>query len=290
MVFNTLISAQELHENLHRPDWIIVDCRFSLTDLKQGENLYRKGHLPNARYAHLNNDLSSQITDFTGRHPLPDIRVLVQKLGAWGISNHSQVIVYDDMNGAMAGRLWWLLRWLGHEKVAVLNGGIQHWQKNHYPITTTLPKIQIATFRTYLNDALRLDALQVQNLLAKKSICLVDARASERYLGKIEPMDSVAGHIPYALNRPFQMNLDKNGLFLPAEKLRAEFNRLIGKIKPENVVHYCGSGVTACHNVLAMEYANLNGSKLYAGSWSEWICNKNRGVETFAAHEHLNHP
>lgn len=276
MVFKTLISAQELHENLHHPDWVIVDCRFSLINSDLGGNLYRKGHLPNARYTHLNNDLSSKITDFTGRHPLPDIRVLVQKLGAWGISNHSQVVVYDDMNGAMAGRLWWLLRWLGHEKVAVLNGGIQHWQMNDYPITTTLPKIKTTTFRPYLNDSLRLDAPEIQNLLAKKAICLIDARTSERYLGKVEPIDSVAGHIPYALNRPLQMNLDKNGLFLPTEKLRSEFKQLIGQKTPENVVHYCGSGVTACHNVLAMEYANLNGSKLYAGSWSEWICNKNR--------------
>lgn len=279
MVFKTLISAQELHENLHRSDWIIVDCRFSLMNSELGGNLYRKGHLPNARHAHLNNDLSSQITDFTGRHPLPDIRVLVQKLSTWGISNQSQVVVYDDMNGAMAGRLWWLLRWLGHEKVAVLNGGIQHWQKNNYPITTILPKIQTTTFRPYLNDSLCLDAPQVQNLLAKKAICLIDARTSERYLGKVEPMDAVAGHIPYALNRPFQMNLDKNGLFLPAEKIHTEFSQLIGKTTPENVVHYCGSGVTACHNVLAMEYANLNGSKLYAGSWSEWICNKNRRIQ-----------
>lgn len=277
MSFKTLITAKELYENLHHPEWVIVDCRFSLTDLQLGGNLYRKGHLPNARYAHINTDLSSQITDFTGRHPLPDIRMLTEKLGAWGISNQTQVVVYDDMNGAMAGRLWWLLRWLGHEKVAVLNGGVQHWQKQ-YSLTTTLPKIERTTFRSYLNDSLRLDAPQVENALAKKSICLIDARASERYLGKIEPMDSVAGHIPYALNRPFQMNLDKDGLFLSAEELRAGFNRLIGETKSENVVHYCGSGVTACHNVLAMEHANLNGSKLYAGSWSDWIRNKNRNV------------
>ena len=277
MSFNPLISVQDLHANLQNPDWVIVDCRFSLANPSQGASLYRHGHLPDARYAHLDNDLSARITDVTGRHPLPDVRVLVEKLGEWGISNHTQVVVYDDACGAMAARLWWLLRWLGHEKVAVLDGGIAHWQKK-YPLTTALPQIKPVTFRPYLNDSLRLNARQVENALAQKSICLVDARTPERYHGEIEPIDPVAGHIPYAKNRSFQANLTAEGLFLSPEKLRAEFIALAGETAVENVVHYCGSGVTACHNVLAMEYAGLKGSKLYAGSWSEWIRNKNRGV------------
>ncbi|MCK9397451.1 MAG: sulfurtransferase [Methylobacter sp.] len=278
MTYTTLISAATLHQQLNNPDWIIVDCRFSLADAEAGAKAYRHGHIPNARYAHLDKDLSSAITDFTGRHPLPNFALLAKKLGDWGISNNSQVVAYDDAGGAFAGRLWWLLRCMGHDKVAVLDGGIKHWQKQGLPITTTLPAVKPATFRPYLNDGAWLNALQVQNSTAKKSIRLIDARTPERYRGEQEPIDPVAGHIPGALNRAFQLNLDGNGLFLSAEKLREQFKRLIGATAPEQVVHYCGSGVTACHNLLAMEYAGLTGSKLYAGSWSEWIRNKNRAV------------
>jgi thiosulfate/3-mercaptopyruvate sulfurtransferase len=276
MNYNTLISSETLNQHLNQSDWVIIDCRFSLANTKQGKNAYQHGHIPNARYAHLDHDLSSRITPFTGRHPLPDFRVLVEKLGHWGVSNHTQVIVYDDAGGAFAGRLWWMLRhWLGHEKVAVLDGGIQAWQ-SHFSLVTTLPQIKPTTFRPYLNDKQWLTAQQVQNALAQKKTCLIDARTTERYRGEVEPIDFVAGHIPYAVNRPFQSNLDKSGLFLSVEKLRSQFQTLIGNTSPDNVVHYCGSGVTACHNLLAMEYAGLSGSKLYAGSWSEWIRNQNR--------------
>jgi thiosulfate/3-mercaptopyruvate sulfurtransferase len=276
MNYNTLISSETLNQHLNQSDWVIIDCRFSLANTKQGKNAYQHGHIPNARYAHLDHDLSSSITPFTGRHPLPDFRVLVEKLGHWGVSSHTQVIVYDDAGGAFAGRLWWMLRhWLGHEKVAVLDGGIQAWQ-TYFSLVTTLSQIKPTTFRPYLNDTQWLTARQVQNALAQKKTCLIDARTPERYRGEVEPIDFVAGHIPYALNRPFQSNLDKSGLFLSVEKLRSQFQTLIGNTSPDNVVHYCGSGVTACHNLLAMEYAGLSGSKLYAGSWSEWIRNQNR--------------
>ena len=278
MNYNTLISSEALNQHLNQSDWVIIDCRFSLAHTKQGKNAYQRGHIPNAQYAHLDHDLSSSITPFTGRHPLPDFRVLVEKLGNWGISNHTQVVLYDDAAGAFAGRLWWMLRyWLGHEKVAVLDGGIQAWQ-THFGLVTTLPQIKSTTFRPYLDDTQWLTTLQVQNALAQKKSFLIDARTLERYRGEVEPMDSVAGHIPYALNRPFQSNLDKSGLFLSIEKLRSQFQLLIDNMPPENVVHYCGSGVTACHNLLAMEYAGLRGSKLYAGSWSEWIRNQNRPI------------
>ena len=278
MTYTTLVSATTLHQHLNDPNWVVVDCRFSLANSDAGSYAYRHGHIPNARYAHLNKDLSSAITDFTGRHPLPDFTLLAKKLEAWGIANNSQVVVYDDAGGAFAGRLWWLLHCLGHDKVAVLNGGIQHWQKQGFSLTTTLPTLQSTTFRLYPNTSLWLNASQIQNSLARKAICLIDARTPERYRGEQEPIDPVAGHIPHALNRSFQLNLDNKGLFLSADHIANQFKQLIGTTPPEQVVHYCGSGVTACHNLLAMEYAGLTGSKLYAGSWSEWIRDKNRPV------------
>lgn len=280
MSYTTLITADSLKAQLDRPDWIVVDCRFSLADTELGARSYRHGHIPNARYAHLDKDLSSAVTSQKGRHPLPDIRASAQKLGNWGISNHSQIVAYDDAGGAFAGRLWWLLRYLGHDKVAVLDGGIKLWQKKGYPITTALPTIKPAAFRPYLQDAYWLTAEQVQNRLAGRSICLIDARTPERYRGEVEPIDPVAGHVRGAINRPFQANLAPSGEFLPAEQLRRQFQALTGDRPPEQIVHMCGSGVTACHNLLAMEHAGLKDSKLYAGSWSEWIRNKNRPIAT----------
>ncbi len=278
MNHTTLISPEALHQHLANPNWVIVDCRFFLGNADAGGYAYRHGHLPNARYAHLDNDLSAPVTELTGRHPPPDFRSLANKLGAWGIGNTSQVVVYDDAGGAFAGRLWWLLRCLGHENVAVLDGGIQNWQQQGYETTTILPTINPVTFRPYLNTACWLTARQVENGLAQKKLCLIDARSPERYAGKQEPIDPVTGHIPGALNRPFQLNLDRNGLFLSAGELRGQFKQLIGDMPAQQVAHNCGSGVTACHNLLAMEHAGLTGSKLYAGSWSEWVRDKNRGV------------
>jgi thiosulfate/3-mercaptopyruvate sulfurtransferase len=280
MSYSTLITADALKAQLDRPDWVIIDCRFSLADTEQGARNYRHGHIPNARYAHLDKDLSSMITSQKGRHPLPDFRVLAQKLGQWGIDNRSQVVVYDDAGGAFAGRLWWLLRYLGHDKAAVLDGGITLWRKKGYPLTTVLPAVKPTTFRPYLQTSLWLTAEQLQNRLAARSICLIDARTPERYRGEVEPIDPIAGHVRSAINRPFQANLAASGEFLPAEQLRDQFRALISNRAPEQIVHMCGSGVTACHNLLAMEHAGLKGSKLYAGSWSEWIRNKNRPIAT----------
>jgi thiosulfate/3-mercaptopyruvate sulfurtransferase len=278
VAYTTLVSSETLLSQLNSPDWIVIDCRFSLAAPEQGAYAYRHGHIPNARYAHLDWDLSSAISSQKGRHPLPNFDLLVQKLGNWGVSNHRQVVVYDDAGGAFAGRLWWLLRMLGHDKVALVDGGFTLWQKQGYPVMTALPTIKPAAFRPYLQDESWLSASQVQDRLAAKTICLIDARTPERYRGEIEPIDPVAGHVPGAVNRPFQANLARSGEFLPAEQLRGQFNDLIGTLPPERVVHMCGSGVTACHNLLAMEHAGLTGSKLYAGSWSEWIRNKNRRV------------
>lgn len=278
MNYHTLISAAALAHHQQNKNWLIFDTRFSLANTAAGAKAYRLGHLEHARYVHLDNDLSSAITVFTGRHPLPNFPLLAKKLGDWGVSNHTQVVIYDDAGGAFAGRLWWLLRCLGHEKAAVLDGGVQHWLKQGLSLTTRLPRITPAVLRPYLNDGLWLTAGDVENAIARRAVTVIDARTPERYRGEQEPIDPVAGHIPYALNRPFQLNLDHEGLFLSPEILKQQFNRLINKRLPTEVVHYCGSGVTACHNLLAMEVAGLNGSKLYAGSWSEWIRDKNRRV------------
>lgn len=278
MNYTTVISAQTLKQNLNTPHWIIIDCRFSLPDTEAGAKAYRFGHIPGARYAHLDKDLSSRITDFTGRHPLPSLPELLAKLNFWGISNQSQVILYDDASGVFASRFWWLLHHLGHSNAAVLDGGIKPWLQLGYPTTTHLPQIKASSFRPYSSDYEWVNAEQVQNGLAKKSIVLVDARTPDRFRGNVEPIDKVAGHIPGAVNRPFNSNLDPEGLFLAPNLLKQQLQQTLGDSTAGQVVHMCGSGVTACHNLLAMEIAGLHGSKLYAGSWSDWIRNKNRPV------------
>lgn len=280
MSYTTLVSATTLAANIDNPDWRVFDCRFSLGDVTAGIKAYRLGHIPGARYADLNQDLSSPVQSYTGRHPLPDFSLLGKKLGDWGVNNRSQLVVYDDAGGAFAGRMWWLLRTMGHAQVAVLDGGLEYWRKHNLPVTTVLPKITNSQFRVYLDDRQWLNAAQVENGVAARKIRLLDARTPERFNGRLEPIDPVAGHVPKALNRPLQTNLDESGLFLPAEELRQQLNQLIAPYPAKQVVHMCGSGVTACHNLLAMEIAGLSGSKLYAGSWSEWISNRNRAVAT----------
>jgi len=284
MSFTTLISPEDLASNISQDNWFIFDSRFNLADTQAGETAYRHGHISNARYAHLDRDLSSAISSFTGRHPLPDFKTLVKKLGEWGVTNTSQIVIYDDASGAIAGRFWWLLRYLGHEKVAALDGGLSCWQKQGHPITTHLPKSTPGIYRPYVNCSTLVNAQTLEQELAKNSITLIDARAAERYQGKAEPLDPVAGHIPKALTRPFQLNLDTQGRFLPATELQQQFSVLIGQTPATKIVHMCGSGVTACHNLLAMEIAGLTGSKLYAGSWSEWIRNKNRTIASNTQH------
>lgn len=280
MTFNTLISTELLARHLDDPNWIVFDCRFSLADSKAGFNDYKKAHIPNAVYAHLDHDLSSPVTISSGRHPLPGFSLLAKKLGAWGVGNQSQVIVYDDAGGAFAGRMWWLLRCLGHDQTAVLDGGIQQWKKQSRGLASDVPAIESKLFHPTINDTSWLEAEEVLAGLENQSIFLLDARTPERYRGEQEPIDPVAGHIPGAFNRPFQSNLGGDGLFSSPRELRQQFEELIQETSPENVVHMCGSGVTACHNLLAMETAGLTGSRLYAGSWSEWIRDANRPVST----------
>lgn len=278
MAYTTLISPQILQEHLDKSHWIVFDCRFNLSAPEAGATAYRHGHVPNAHYLHLDRDLSSPVRSYSGRHPLPNFTELALKLGRLGVSNKTQIVAYDDAGGVFAARFWWLLRCLGHEQAAVLDGGIQRWLAAGFPLTTQLPKTRPNDLRPYLNNGLWLSARQVENGLARRELCLIDARARDRFLGESEPIDTVAGHVPKALNRPFQLNLADNGQFLPQPTLRQQFSELTGHMDPHRVAHMCGSGVTACHNLLAMEIAGLAGSKLYAGSWSEWIRDKNRAV------------
>ncbi len=276
MNYTTLVSCKTLAQHIDNPQWAIFDCRFSLSDVNAGTNAYFQAHIPNARYVHLDNDLSSPVNEYSGRHPLPDFDLLSEKLGLWGLSNKMQAVVYDDAGGAIAGRMWWLLRCLGHSNVALLDGGITKWQSENRRLTTTLPDFNRKIYRPYPDRTMWLSVEQLQSALEQQTIKLIDARTPERYLGEHEPIDPVAGHIPGALNRPFQLNLDSHALFLNSNILRKQFTQLLGDTSAEQTVHMCGSGVTACHNLLAMEIAGLSGSRLYAGSWSEWIKDRTR--------------
>lgn len=268
-MYTTLIDCQALAQQLDNPDWVIVDCRFDLMQPQAGHAAYLAGHLPGAVYADLNEDLSAPVTAQTGRHPLPDPQQLAERLGRWGVSNHSQVVAYDAGNGAFAVRLWWLLRWLGHNAVAVLDGGLAAWQAANLPLSPSPSAERRNHFEARLHPALALRTEEVRLAIRAHAITLLDARAAPRYAGEVEPIDPVAGHIPGAQNLPFEGNLDASGRFLPVDSLRERFAPYASDTGL--VVHMCGSGVTACHNLLAMEIAGLTGTKLYAGSWSEWI-------------------
>jgi thiosulfate/3-mercaptopyruvate sulfurtransferase len=276
----TLIPPAELVPHLNDSDWVVIDCRFTLTDTEAGRRAYAQGHVPGARYAHLDEDLSSPITPTSGRHPLPDPDTLARKLGAWGVDESKQVVVYDATFGSMAARLWWLLRWLGHQRVALLDGGFPRWQREGFPVTADMPRVVPATFASRLDPTLLVDAATVERMRTARDRRLLDARAEERFSGEIEPLDKVAGHVPGALNLPWEDNLDFAGNYQTPAELRALYAEKLGDVAPTRVVHMCGSGVTACHSVLAMEHAGLKGSRLYAGSWSEWITDPKRPVVT----------
>jgi len=278
MILTTLVNTDTLSRHLDDPRWIVVDCRFVLTDPDAGQRAFAAGHIPGARYAHLDNDLCSPVTPASGRHPLPYPQVLAEKLGHWGIDKTSQVVVYDDTFGAMAARLWWLLRWLGHEAVALLDGGFPKWQREGRPVTPELPMIQATQFHPTINNAMWVDAGYVEQMHERNDGVLIDARADIRFRGDVEPLDKVAGHIPGAINIPYEDNLDFSGEFMSDEALRELYLAALNNTAPDRVVQMCGSGVTACHNILAMEHAGLAGSKLYAGSWSEWITDSRRPV------------
>lgn len=279
-----LITAERLHTRLQEPDLVVLDCRFALDDPAYGARSYGEGHIPGARFADLEHDLSAPVVKgVTGRHPLPNAVALVGKLRAWGIDNDSTVVLYDDGPGAFAARAWWLLAWLGkRDGVLLLDGGLKAWKEAGLALTSETPTVQPGRFNGQPDDSLLLAAAQLQQRLGSAELTLLDARALPRFRGEVEPLDPVAGHIPGAQCAVFTDNLGGDGRFLPAEQLRARFDTLRGTRPVESLVAYCGSGVTACHNLLAMEIAGLHGASLYPGSWSEWCANPARPVATGA--------
>ncbi|HET7369247.1 MAG TPA: sulfurtransferase [Gammaproteobacteria bacterium] len=272
MAADTLVTTRQLAERLDDPDWIIFDCRFELASPDAGEQAYSEAHIPGACYVHLERDLSGPVGPRTGRHPLPDPDMLAAKLAGWGVGQHSQIVTYDDRGGAFAARLWWLARWLGHRNAAVLDGGLSRWRAEGRPLDRRIPQPDPGRFNARVDHDLWLRTADVEALVSgERDGRLLDARDRTRYTGEQEPVDSVAGHIPGAVNMPFKNNLGADMTFRPPAELAARFRNALENEAPGQVVHACGSGVTACHNVLAMEIAGLHGSRLYAGSFSEWI-------------------
>jgi thiosulfate/3-mercaptopyruvate sulfurtransferase len=275
-----LVSTAALAARLDDPRLVIVDVRHDLAQPDGwGEAEYRNGHLPGARFAHMDRDLSAPKTGRNGRHPLPAPQAVAALFGRLGIDASHEVVAYDQGSGMFAARLWWMLRWLGHEGAAVLDGGYARWIAEQRPVSTDVPAPAPATF-TVARVLPTVSATGVAASLSRHGLVLLDARAAERYRGDTEPLDPVAGHIPHALNRPYTRNLTPDGTFRDARELRGEFESMLHGRAAEDVVHYCGSGVTACHNVLAMAVAGYPLTRVYPGSWSEWVADPGRPVAT----------
>jgi len=279
-MYRTLVSADTLHAHAADPEWVVFDCRFALDSPGWGLEAYRQAHIAGARYAHLDKDLAAPGRPDTGRHPLPDPDTFARWLGDQGVDSRKQVVAYDQGGGMFAARLWWMLRWQGHAAVAVLDGGWPAWEAAGYPVSDDVVRPDAAWFEPDREDGAWLTSAQLVEALDDGSVCLVDARGPERFRGDSEPIDPRAGHVPGAVNLPFAGNLGEDGTFKSPGALRRRFEPLLEKAPARDVVHMCGSGVTACHNLLAMEVAGLAGSRLYAGSWSEWITDPSRPVET----------
>jgi thiosulfate/3-mercaptopyruvate sulfurtransferase len=270
---NTLVSTEELAAH---PEWRVFDCRHDLAQPALGEQQYIEAHIPGALFAHLDRDLSGAKTGANGRHPLPEPKTFVTWVGKQGLKLTDQVVCYDGGSGAHASRLWWMLRWVGHETVAVLDGGFAKWQREGRPVTADVPQIAAAAYPGRAKTSM----VAYLSLVEKKfkKAALLDARAPARYRGEQEPIDPVAGRIPGAKNRFNNDNLSAEGTFKPADELRKEFLAVLGDRNPADVINYCGSGVAACHNALAMEIAGLTGSRVYPGSWSEWSKDPTRPI------------
>jgi thiosulfate/3-mercaptopyruvate sulfurtransferase len=278
-VHTTLVATATLAAHLDDPRWVVFDCRHDLARPDAGREEYLRSHIPGARFMHMDEDLAGPLGGGNGRHPLPDPAGFAAKLGAAGVGRDSQVVAYDAQGGVNAARLWWMLRWLGHDAVAVLDGGRGKWLREERPETAVLPRITPARFEPRVRP-LAVDVGFVATHLRDRAVKLVDARSGERYRGEAEPIDPVAGHIPGSVNRFVRENLGKGSVFKPAAQLRAEWEALLAGVPAEGVVHSCGSGVAACHNLLAMEIAGLAGSRLYPGSWSEWCADPRRPYVT----------
>ena len=279
-MFTTLVSAEDLAGHLDDPAWVVCDCRHDLADYGAGRRAYSEAHIPGARFVHLDEDLSGPKTGHNGRHPLPHPLTLALRLGALGIDSTHQVVAYDASGGCFAARLWWMLRWVGHARVAVLDGGWQAWTGGGHPVTAERPSVTPTAYTLRPQPDLAVDAAYVAAHLHDPDVAVLDARSPDRFRGENETLDPVAGHIPGAVNRFFKLNLDDSGRFKPAEDLKREIAGVLGGCDARGVVHQCGSGVTACHNLLAMEHAGLPGSRLYPGSWSEWVSDRSRPVSS----------
>jgi thiosulfate/3-mercaptopyruvate sulfurtransferase len=279
MHFTTTIDVASLKSLIGNPGVAILDCRFDLAAPGAGRQAYLREHIRGARYADLNRDLSGPVTSSSGRHPLPAPDLIAARLGELGVGDSSQVIAYDEANGAFAARAWWLLRWLGHAKVAVLDGGSRAWIAAGGALDSGEPQGgAVQRFTPRIDHEAVLSTVELIEALKDQRRLLVDARAEERFTGAVEPLDPVAGHVPGAINHPFAANLSGDGRFLPPDELERRWLARLAGAEPGKVIAMCGSGVTACHNLLALELAGLNGAKLYAGSWSEWIRDPKRPV------------
>ena len=281
--YTTLITTDELADRLSDPSLALFDVRHDLMQPERwATDEYQKAHIPGATFLHIDNDLSAPKNGVNGRHPLPTPEAAAALFSRVGIDSTKQVVAYDQNSGVFASRLWWMLRWLGHESVAVLDGGFAKWSREGRAVTSEAAEPAATTF-VVKNVAPTVNSVGVESSLSRHTLLLVDARAPERFRGEVEPMDPVAGHIPGAVNRPASLNVTANGVFKPASALRTEYQALLGGRPHSDVVHYCGSGVTACHNVLAMQIAGLAGTRLYPGSWSEWISNPDRPIARASA-------
>jgi thiosulfate/3-mercaptopyruvate sulfurtransferase len=279
-MYSTLIDVSQLGALVGRPEVVILDCRFELAAPEAGAAAYAAGHIPGAQYAHLDRDLSGPTGPQTGRHPLPDPERLALTFGRWGINSNVQVIAYDGGPGPYAARAWWMLRWLGHEAVAVLNGGYAAWQAAGQAVETYVRRRDPRLYVPRLQADRSIDTAEVAKAREAGGIQLVDARSADRFAGQNETIDRVGGHVPGARNRPFTQNLGPDGRFLPVTALHEQWEALLGGRPATELVSMCGSGVTACHNLLALEHAGIPGARLYAGSWSEWVRDPSRPVAT----------
>lgn len=279
--FTTLISTEDLSRYYLEPGWIVIDCRFDLSQPRLGLHNYQDGHIPGAIYAHLADQLSGPIKSGSGRHPLPKPEQWVETLSYWGIDRSKQVVAYDAQGGALAAaRLWWMLRWMGHTRVAVLDGGYPKWLREDRPLRAGIETPSSSLFMGKAHNQMLVTTQDVEKVIEENTYQLFDARAPERFSGEKETIDPVAGHIPGAVNFFYGNSLDEDGVFLEKYTLRDRFQSAFQSLTPEQIIFYCGSGVTSCQSLLAMEYAGLPGARLYAGSWSEWIKNPQHRIST----------
>ena len=281
MADNILITAAELSKHLDDPDWVIVDSRFKLANPEQGRMDYQSAHIPGAVYAHLDEDLSGPlIKGATGRHPLPEVEKISKVFSSLGIDATVQVVAYDDIGGALAaGRVWWLLRWLGHERVALLDGGWQAWLRSNLVVRAGVERRKARVFIPHPRNELVVTSEEVNSMRKDPHYRVLDARAADRFRGENETIDPVAGHIPGAISAPYADNLNPDGTFRDAEDLADRYKKILEGVPIDHVAVYCGSGVTATHDILAMMKAGLGEARLFTGSYSEWINDPRRPVE-----------